>query len=133
MLCTSHTLPTVLPVKKGPLTSSVQRPVPDRPPVSVSDAPAAPRLPFDCDKTAAPTPLAERLTSLPSGNLHTPNSRRSEVATEVCPAQSSAAEHDSAHELHAALTALAVDGLCSPQQVATLKNEYGSLKELMPY
>ena len=127
MLHTLSTLPAVLPLKKGPLVRSGKRPV------SASDAPAVSRLPCDCDKTTAAPPLAERLTSLPIGHTHTPNSPRSEAATEVGPAQSSAPAHDSAHELHAALTALAVDGLCSPQQVATLKNEYGSLKMLMPY
>ena len=133
MLCTPYTLPAVLPLKKGPLVRSGKRPVSSRSPVPVSDTPAMQRLPSGCNKTTAATPLAERLTSLPIGHTHTPISPRSEAATEVGPARSSAPAHDSAHALQAALSVLAFDGLCSPEQVATLKKEYGSLKMLMPY
>ena len=113
------------------VANSRKRGLSDRP--AESDTSATQRLSCDCGDCAAGTPLTARLASLAVVHSQAPLTTRPETSCAVCPASSPAPEQARAHLFKKALTALATGGLCSPVQLATLKREYGSLKELMPY
>ena len=78
------------------------------------------------------TPLNKRFTSLSLATSEAPLTDGPDASAELCSAEFSTPAADSAHTLHSAFTALAFGGLCSPEQVATLRKQYGSLKGLIP-
>ena len=105
-----------------------------RPLVPVSDTPAQRRFSLNCSQKTAASRLPKRFVSLAIVSSETPLTARPAASRDVCPAALATAADDSTQELHKALSALAFDGVCSPEQVNTLRKEYGgSLKPLIPY
>ena len=108
-----------------------QQRVPKR--AAVNDTPAAKRFIPNSGKTTLDTPLPERLASLTIGSSAAALTPLPAASFEVCPTEPIRRADDSAYKLQSALTALASGGLCSPEQIATLQQEYGSIKPLVAH
>ena len=104
-----------------------------QPSVPVSDRSATPRFVADGSAKTAVSPLTERLTSLAIADSEALPTPRPATRNNVCQAESSTPVDDSARVLQAAVAVLAHGGLCSPEQVAVLKNKYHSLKPLIAH
>ena len=113
------------------LPLSRKRDMSDRRTVRGSQAPVQPHLPANSGETLAASPLAKRFASLTVAQSPLP--QPTEASMEVCPALCPVPESGGDQALKEALTTLACDALCSPEQVELLKKTYGGLKQLLPY
>ena len=131
MLSITRTPPDVVYAKTALPSHLHKRAVSERPPETVGDIPAA-QQPADVGARSVGSPLTERFSSLVLGTPESSVNTGPAASTAACLAHCCAA-NNSACELKSALTALAYGGACSPEQLATLKKQYGSLRPLIPF
>ena len=131
MLCASLTSP--VSGDHGPPLPAGKNTMAGRTPVPVADTPVALRWPVDLDERPFAKPMTERVASLSISLSEESATTPHKTTPGVCSAGPSTLANNSTCEWRSTLAALASGGLCSSEQVATLKKKYGSLKPLIPF